>query len=103
MEVISDYRDKSRAALNQMIKIKPHTGIWSPSCVQHGYTDSPTFNDPRYKVPGITGKTIPETIVEFLQNPLNPPVVVDNVDWPQNKGCNGLDGVWNLRQDPFQQ
>ena len=32
------------------------------SCVQHGFTDSPSFNDPHYKVPGLVGKSIPETI-----------------------------------------
>lgn len=101
MDVINDYRDKSRLALEEMIRTKPHTGLWSPSCVQHGYTDSPSFNDPRYKVPGLTGKGIPETITEFLANPEKPPIVVDTVNWPDNKGCNGLSGLWNLREDPF--
>ncbi len=45
-----------------MIRIKPHTGVWSPACVQHGFTDSISFNDPHNKIPGLTGKGIPETI-----------------------------------------
>lgn len=97
MKVINDYRDASRVALNEMITIKPQTGLWAPSCVQHGYTDSPSFNDPRYKIPGLVGKSIPETIVEFLENPEKPPIVIDSVDWPGNKGCNGLSNLLNLR------
>ena len=69
MKVIGDYRDATRVAISEMLKIKSNAGVWSPSCVQHGFTDSPSFNDPRYKVPGLVGKSIPETIAEFLANP----------------------------------
>lgn len=85
-----------------MIRVKPQTGVWAPSCVQHGYTDSSAFNDPRYRVPGVVGKGILETITEFLSNPEHPPIVVDAVNWPDNKGCNGLDSFLHLREDPFQ-
>lgn len=44
LKVINDYKDAVRAALNEMIRIKPNTGVWSPACVQHGYTDSLSFN-----------------------------------------------------------
>jgi hypothetical protein len=86
-----------------MLETKPQTGLWSPSCVQHGYTDSSAFNDPRYKVPGLTGKSIPETIAEFLAHPEKPPVVVDNVDWPWNEGCSGMEGIGGLRGEIFQE
>lgn len=52
MKAISDYCDASRNAIKQMIKVKPHTGVWSPACVQHGFTDSLSFSDPHYKIPG---------------------------------------------------
>jgi len=52
MKAINDYRDATRDAIKRMIKAKPHTGVWSPACVQHGFTDSLSFNDPRYKIPG---------------------------------------------------
>lgn len=98
IKVINDYRDASREALLSMIKTKPKTGVWSPSCVQHGYTDSPSFNSDNYRIPSGTGKSIPETIKEFLDNPDKPPVVIDSVNWPDNKGCNGLSNSINLRQ-----
>lgn len=59
MKAINDYRDDTRDAIKDMIKLKPHTGVWSPACVQHGFTDSLSFNDPHYKIPGSTGKGIP--------------------------------------------
>lgn len=62
MKVIEDYRDATRAAIAEMIKIKPHTGVWSPACVQHGFSDSPSFNDPGFKVPSTVGKSMPEVI-----------------------------------------
>lgn len=62
MKAINDYRDATRDAIKRMIKAKPHTGVWSPACVQHGFTDSLSFNDPRYKIPGENGKSIPQTI-----------------------------------------
>lgn len=69
MKVIEDYRDATRAALNEMLRVKADAGVWSPSCVQHGFTDTRSFNDARYKVPGLVGKSIPETIAEFLERP----------------------------------
>lgn len=84
MKAINDYRDASREAIKEMIKLKPHTGAWSPACVQHGFTDSLSFNDPHYNIPGSKGKGIPETIQAFLNDPLNPPIVMDTVNWPDN-------------------
>ena len=46
MKAINDYRDASREAIKEMIKLKPHTGAWYPDCVQHGFTDSLSLNDP---------------------------------------------------------
>ncbi len=63
MKAINDYREATRTAIEYMIKIKPNTGVWSPACVQHGFSDSLSFNDPNYKIPGLTGKGMPETIL----------------------------------------
>lgn len=62
MEVINDYRDKSKEAIYEMIKRKPNTGAWTPSCIQHGFTTASSFNDQNFKVPGGTGKMMPEAI-----------------------------------------
>ncbi len=58
MNVINEYRDLSRKAIAKMLKDKPNIGFWMLSCIQHGWTTS-NFNDPNYKVPGITGKGMP--------------------------------------------
>jgi len=49
-----------------MIKLKPNLGVWSPSCIQHGFTTTHDFNSPNYKVPGLVGKMMTEAIQEFL-------------------------------------
>lgn len=33
-------------------------GAWAPSCVQHGFTDCPTFTDDRFRVPSNSGKMV---------------------------------------------
>lgn len=76
-QAIDDYSRKSRAAIKQMVKIKPNTGAWSPSCVQHGFTFIPSVRDSHYKVPGLVGTTLYDAIEEFLANPENPPVYID--------------------------
>lgn len=52
-----------------MIKYKPDTGIWGPSCVQHGFTADSGILNPNYKVPTTTGFTINDAISQFLSNP----------------------------------
>ena len=73
-----------------MLREKPITGVWAPACVQHGFTDTFSFNDTRYRIPSETGPMIFEVIKNFLDNQENPPVHMDTVDWPNNKGCSGL-------------
>lgn len=44
-----------------MIKIKgnrTNVGAWAPSCIQHGFTDCPTFTDSRFKAPFNGGKIV---------------------------------------------
>jgi len=84
-----------------MLNIKQNTGIWSPACVQHGFSDNPSLNNPSYKVPSQIGKGMVETIKEFLENPLNPPKYTDTVNWPDNKGCNGISNWGSLRKKIF--
>ena len=80
-----------------MLKTKKNAGIWSPSCVQHGFSDNLSLSSNNYKVPGLVGKGMVETIREFLENPENPPKYIDQVNWPDNKGCNGVPS-WRLRK-----
>lgn len=56
LKVIDDYRDSARASIIEMIKIKSNMGVWSPSCVQHGFINDHSFHDPNYKVPTDFGK-----------------------------------------------
>jgi hypothetical protein len=98
MNAINEYRDLVRSGLLEMMKAKPQTGVWSPSCAQHGFSDSPSLNSPNYRVPGLIGKGMIEAIQQFLSNPVQPPVDIDKVNWPDNKGCNGLSNNFNLRK-----
>lgn len=55
LQAIDDYRDAVRESIISMIKDKPNMGVWSPSCVQHGFINDHSFHDPNYKVPTSTG------------------------------------------------
>lgn len=56
LQVINDYRDAVRQSIVSMMKDKPNMGVWSPSCVQHGFINDHSFHDRNYKVPTILGK-----------------------------------------------
>lgn len=87
---IEDYRQQT---IDAIIKIKANrkdVGLWAPSCVQHGYTDTTTFTDPRFQIPSANGPTVSEAISQFLENPDSPPWYMDQVPWPYNSGCSGI-------------
>lgn len=50
-QVVEDYRKASAEALLGMVRDKPKTGAWVPSCIQHGFTDSNSYNNTDYRVP----------------------------------------------------
>ena len=51
--------------------------MWAPSCVQHGFTDTDSFTDSRFRIPSDTGVTVAEAIQKFLDDPYNAPVYFD--------------------------
>lgn len=66
-------------------------GVWSPSCIQHGFTDDSSFNNAMYRIPSGTGISLPEAIKAFLDNPTGNHIYIDDFGWPANRGCSGLD------------
>jgi len=52
-------------------------GVWGPACAQHGYSFDNTITNSNYKVPTTTGKKLYEAIDMFLQNPNDPPFLLD--------------------------
>jgi hypothetical protein len=62
MSAINDYRDQVKVGMALMLNTKKNAGLWSPSCVQHGFSDNPSLNSANYKVPGVIGKGMVETI-----------------------------------------
>ncbi len=99
LQVINDYRDAVRVSIIQMMKEKPNFGVWSPSCVQHGFINGQSFHDVNYRVPTTYGKEVNDVVMEFLQNPQKPPIYIDTVNWPENKGCSGYNKTINLRDE----
>ena len=67
-------------------------GVWAPSCVQHGFTDSRTFTDSDFRVPEERGMTASEAIRQFLADPDHAPWLLDETIWPGNSRCSGLSG-----------
>ena len=88
-DVIEEYRKFSIEAIEQLKGTRKDVGVWGPSCAQHGFTDQPSFTDPRYRVPSGTGPMAFEAIQQFLDDPDNAPWHLDQVPWPQNSGCSG--------------
>lgn len=84
------YRNQTIEALFKIKGSRNDVGIWAPSCVQHGFTDTESFTDGRLTIPSANGPTIAEAIREFLKDPNNAKVYLDQVPWPYNTACNGI-------------
>lgn len=90
VKAIEDYRTALLSALNDFNVIKEY-GIWAPSCIQHGFVVSSSFNSPNYQVPSGSGVTLSEAIWKFVENPSSGKNrYVDSVAWPNNKGCSNV-------------
>ena len=50
----------------QNFRGRENVGIWGPACVQHGFTDCPSFANPDFKVAGMMAY---EAIEEFMKDP----------------------------------
>ena len=72
-------------------------GVWSPSCVQHGFGDQPAFNNDAYRIPTGTGLKMSDAIAEFLADPTNAKSHMDDIPWPLNKGCCGMKQKYQLK------
>jgi hypothetical protein len=55
---MNQYSYKLRSAIKDIIKMKPNTGAWGPSCLQHGFVSKPSLNNGSYKVPSGSGITL---------------------------------------------
>jgi hypothetical protein len=84
------YRNQTIEALFKIKGSRSDVGFWAPSCVQHGFTDSSSFTDARFAIPSANGPTIAQAIAEFLKDPYNAKVYLDQVPWPYNTACNGI-------------
>ena len=58
------------------------------ACIQHGFDIYDSLTSPDFKV---NGTQVYEAINKYLSDPINPPWLIDEGEWPDaNKGCNGL-------------
>jgi hypothetical protein len=64
-------------------------GAWMPSCVQHGFTDMSSFTDPRFQIPSVGGPMVSLAIAQFIANPEEARMYIDQVPWPYNIACSG--------------
>ena len=72
-------------------------GIWSVSCVQHGFIEaanSPFVERNTYRVPAATGSTIVQALESFRRGDKR--LWIDQVSWPMNAGCSGIKNGVNL-------
>lgn len=87
------YRNQTIDALLKMKGSRNDVGIWAPSCVQHGFTDTKSFTNTQIAIPSANGPTIALAIAEFLKDPSNAKVYLDQVPWPYNTACNGISNL----------
>lgn len=57
-EAIEEYRGETFSAFMKIRGSRKDIGAWMPSCAQHGFTDTPDFNDPHYMIPSGNGITV---------------------------------------------
>jgi hypothetical protein len=69
-------------------------GIWAPSCIQHGFSDSSSWLSNDYKVKGVK---LAEAVQKFIDDPMHPLWLEDDQSWPSNTGCNGKKSIWFLK------
>lgn len=58
MDYIEMYRNQTIEALFKIKGSRNDVGIWAPSCVQHGFTDTGSFTDARLAIPSVNGPTV---------------------------------------------
>lgn len=65
-------------------------GVWSISCVQHGFLENSLnyINSNNYRSPAGFGKSILVAMSNFIIGGNRQ--YLDDVNWPDNQGCNGL-------------
>ena len=87
--VLEDYRKTTMVALRNLTTLKT-VGIWSPSCIQHGFTAELSYYSEKYLIPSGTGISLAKAINAFLLNPSGQHIYIDDFGWPANSGCSGL-------------
>ena len=98
---IEKYRKDSLEYIKNF-KTRNNVGIWGPACVQHGFTQVSSFNNPNFKV---SGQMVHEAIEKFMEDPENAEWHIEDEPWPSNKGCSGiingfsLNREWNVLQE----
>lgn len=88
IDFIEDFRDTTWEKLEGLKNTTANLGLWAPACIQHGFTRDPSFTSQNYQVKGVT---ILEAVTMFLEDPSSPPWIVDEISWPENIGCNGIE------------
>lgn len=76
-------------AIKQVRGGRKDVGVWGPACVQHGFSDSISYNSNEYRVPTTIGDELEDSIKMFLEYPGPDSWKLEEIAWPQNRGCNG--------------
>ena len=84
-----NYAHQFKIYQNNLIKkeIYGHQNFsaWLPACVTHCFDDK--LNDMTWEVPENSGRTVNEVVMEFLKNPLQRKIYIDEMYWPENSNC----------------
>ena len=81
---ISKFKDYTMKVMDKAIKNKKNLSVFSPACVMHCYKDGKRLSwDVQVK-----GYNVDKVMSQFVNtNGKEQILLVDDVEWPNNKGC----------------
>jgi O-palmitoleoyl-L-serine hydrolase len=86
---IEQYHANTSLALHRIAERKGN-GYWAPSCSQHVYSASSSFNSAAFRIPANTTHSLAQSVTEWFTGKPVTYTHQDEGDWPVNKPCSGL-------------
>ena len=81
--------------IKQGIKKNKNFSVWAPACVTHGFEDKVHSSD--WEVPMGSGFHVNKAVEKFLVNPFEQFVEIEDIKWPENKGCANQESALKIK------
>jgi hypothetical protein len=96
---IEQYHTNTSIALHKIAE-KKGNGYWAPSCSQHVYSTSSSFDSASFRIPANSTNSLALSLQEWVTGKPVSYTHEDDGNWPINKPCSGLPATneHNLQQ-----